>query len=635
MTADKKDDAHPLVTIQNVSLEDFERAVYARNYEESGKLLVAALRRIRCGADFIGHRTDGATRATLHTRFASAVISLFADPAFSLSQEGFDNIAAEHAALDTVFRLSVFGTADHLLPHVASGDVRVETEDVKFHNSGSLAKFLLVYSLRSGFMLNFDETFGKAPRITLALWVGMLTHLLTVDTMAHGRREHLLGLYNVFNDVEMPDYLMSALSDMYMYTSYASRADKHDAKALVHKLFRRMLTSRGLVPLPQAAKARKLKERPTMLIAIDWFSSMHAMYRCYAPSLRQLRKRFRLVGMSREASVDAIGKAEFDEWCSIPNDGVVLADVISRIRKINPDIILYPSIGMALWWVVAASIRLAPIQVMMLGHPASSRSPAIDYVVCEETSIGDPTLFSEKIVEIPLGAARFVHRPDVDDGFVPPDRSDRSTIHVAVPSMLFKLNAPFLAVLKVIKESAKRPVVYHFFPNTISALLQQAGKEIQEVLPGSFIYERAPYNLYRTHLSKCHIQLCTFPFGGTNSNIDAFLLEIPFVAMEGAEPHERFDAQMIRRLGMPEWLIAHSVEEYVTSALRLIDSDETLLAVSQHLAGSDIEGTFFGEPPAQWKDATLAAFNMIYDKHEHLQSSKDRVFRTHPQEVPQ
>lgn len=625
-----KDSEHPIVTIPNIALEDFERAVYAHSYEEAGKLLVTALRRIRCGAEFIGYKTDDATRVTLYTRFAAAVVALFADPHFQISQEGFDNIAAEHAAMDLIFRVSVFGNGDHLLPHVSNGDVKVNTENVRFNDSMALAKFLLVYSLRSNFMLNFDETFGKAPKITLALWVGMLTHLLAVDPVAHGRREYLLGLSHLFEDNDMPDALMSAISDMYMYTSYGTRPDKHAPKALIHKLYRRMLTARGLVPLLPMVKQRKLKQRPTILIAIDWFSSLHAMYRCYAPSIRQLRKRFKLVGMCREASIDEAGKAEFDEWHSIPNDGVVLADVIARIRKINPDIIYYPSLGMALWWVATASIRLAPIQVMTLGHPASSRSPEMDYVVCEETSIGDPALFTEKIVEMPLGSARFVHRADLDEGYALPNRADVSTIHIAIPSMLCKLNAPFLETLQKIKERALRPVVYHFFPNVVSAMLHQTAKEIQAQLPGSFLYERAPYNTYREHLGKCHMQLCTFPFGGTNSNIDAFLLGIPFVAMEGQEPHERFDAQMIRRIGLPEWLIAKSIEEYVAAAVKLIDKPALIQEQSKFLLEhADIEWEFFGEPPAEWKDSTLKAFEMIYEKHEQMQKSKDRVFYTH------
>ena len=310
--------------------------------------------------------------------------------------------------------------------------------------------------------------------------------------------------------------------------------------------------------------------------------------------------------------IDDAGRAEFDEWHDIPGEGLVLADLVKRVGAIAPDVIYYPSLGMALWWVALASVRLAPVQVMTLGHPASSRSPAMDYVLCDEGAIGDPALFTERIVEYPNGSARFIMRSDADlPEAVRVDHPE--VVRVAVPAMLCKLNADFMRTLRTIAEQAGRPVEFHFFVNMLGVNLTQAAKEIREWLPGSRIYERRHYNQYMRELRECQLHLSTFPFGGTNSNIDSMLLGLPIVTLWGDEPHERFDGMMIRRAGLPESLVAKTREAYIAEAVRLIRDDGARNALRDHLLAFDLQGEFFGEPPEGQRDAFLRAMEACYE----------------------
>jgi hypothetical protein len=52
--ADENKPVHPRVMIENVSLEEFEKACYARDHERASVLLLTALRRLKQGAEFIG-----------------------------------------------------------------------------------------------------------------------------------------------------------------------------------------------------------------------------------------------------------------------------------------------------------------------------------------------------------------------------------------------------------------------------------------------------------------------------------------------------------------------------------------------------------------------------------------------------
>jgi hypothetical protein len=610
--------AHPMTMIENVRLEEFEKAVYARDHERAGHLLLIALRRLKAGADFIGYVPDPRVKTVLYTRFCAAVVALLADPAFNLSQDGFDHLASEHAVTDLLFRASVFETSDHMLPQVASNPAESDHRKLKLTDGGALIKFLLTYSLRSAFQLNFEETFKRSPQVTFSLWAGMISPLLTTAVQAQERRELLLGMHGLFENVKLSDAILPTLSDAYMYTSYGLRRDKHDAKATMHRLFAKLIADRGVkLPTVQQLADRRTNtaatgDKPTILICIEWFTSLHAMYRCYAPIIRQLRTRFRLVAMSRSMDIDEIGKAEFDEWHEVPTQDLVLNSLVDQIGRIAPDIIYYPSLGMAMWWVVLASVRLAPVQVMTLGHPASSRSPAMDYVLCDEGAIGDPSLFTETIVEYANGSARFMMRPDAE--FPEPLTEDTpETVRIAVPAMLCKLNATFLSTLREIKEKAGRPVEFHFFVNMLGVNLHQAAREIRDWLPGSKIYERNHYNGYLGYLRTCHLHLCTFPFGGTNSNIDSMLLGIPVLGLEGLEPHERFDAMMIRRAGLPESLVAKTHEEYVAEAVRLIGDDGARNALRDHLRAFDLQREFFGEPPEGQRTAFVDAMMRIYE----------------------
>ena len=601
---------HPVTQIVNVQLETFEKAVYSHDYEEASRLLLDSLRKLRAGAEFIGYPVDPNTKAVLYTRFCAAMFALLADPDYRLSLEGYSALAAEHAIIDMLFRCSAFGNSDHMMPQMSADPTEKDQTKIKFKDSAGLAKYMLTYSMRSGFLMNFEEAFKKNPQVMFPLYVGFLTSMVALSQDAHDRRELLLGMPHLFKDISLTDQLISSMSDAYMYCSYGQRADKHDFKGLVHDLYAKMMFANGFtVPKFSRSKGKK----PTILVPVEWFTSLHAMYRCYAPVIRQLRTKFKVIGMGRPHAIDKDAKKEFDGWIEVPEENIALSTLVEQIKRVKPDIIYYPSLGMDLIWVALASVRLAPIQMMTLGHPASSRSPCIDYVICEEGDIADPALFTEKIIELPLGSLfHFVMRLDAELP-EPTVEETPEVIKIAIPAMVLKLNATFLSALKEIAEKAQRPVEFHFWPNMITTVLLQTAREIREYLPGAFTYERNQYNDYIRQVQKCHIQLGTFPFGGTNSNVDAMLLGMPMVVMEGSEPHATCDAKMLRRAGMPEWLIAHNRDEYIAAAVRLIEDDDERVCMSRYLIDeADIKGKFLSEPPDELKTAFVDAVWKLY-----------------------
>jgi hypothetical protein len=333
------------------------------------------------------------------------------------------------------------------------------------------------------------------------------------------------------------------------------------------------------------------------------------MFRCYSRSIQQLRERFRTVCIYRGAEVDAEGLQAFDKAVSIEGESIAITKIIEAIQNEKPDIIFYPSIGMAAWFVALSTLRLAPIQIMCPGHPASSFSSEIDYFVTEKDLIGNPDLYGEKTIGLPVGTLRYVPR----SGFTPLRPVDVSTSRrVAVPAMATKLIPPFLRALQQIKE--RHPdIEYVFFPNQVSIAHDIITKDLRRWFPNCIVHPRTDYQTYMDRLGECLIALDTFPFGGTNSALDCLLLGMPIIVLENDDHTGRAAAQSIRRLGMrEEWFIAYTANHYVQLA-----DDEIHLAkhgpISMPSAAS-VEAEFFGDGPPEVQGEFVRAFWQIYEE---------------------
>jgi hypothetical protein len=613
--------APPTITVENVNLEQFEALVYSRQHEEAGRELLRDLKRLKVGGEFAGHPMNDETRPRLYTRLAAAIGALFADPSFQLSQEGFDLLAVEHATFHAVFQASAFGNADHLLRQFATLDAN-NPGQLHFTTPQHIVKLLLAYSLDSELDIDFEAVFRAAPRLALPAFLGMLAHIVVFSPRAHARRERLLQLGPLFEQVDLHEYMLPAMSDAYMYTSYATADTKHHIKRSFNGMMRGLISKQiAIAPLPTRGKAAK---RPTLLVPIEWFTSLHAMYRCFAPSVERLGERFRLVMMGRESEMDAVSKQIFDDVIELKGANVSLSDVIGEILRLKPDMIFYPSVGMATWWVATSTLRLAPIQISGMGHPASTMSEAIDYMVVEDRYPGDPSAYSE-IAVMRRGELPMVLRADAEPP-QPEVRPSPEVLRIAVPAMACKINAPFLAIAQSISRQCRRPVEFHFFPNMVGLTWFHAAKQIRSWLPNAVVYPRSDYNTYLQNLRNCDVHLSPFPFGGCNSNLDSFLLGIPIVALEGIEYHSQQDPGMMRAAGLPEWLISYHPAEYERVALRLIHDDAERVAIAQSLRRTDVSSIFFSRPSDERVDDYLELFDWMYRHHEAIVASGRRYW---------
>jgi hypothetical protein len=600
------------------------------------EVLLGTLRRLAAGTSLEELAAPEAPQpnGVLATRCAAAMARIMTDPATRFDDSAMLRLAAIARVSDHIHAISGFGNADHILRMLGAGDTdglgRLFEQDRR-----AFAKAWLLFSLDSRLPIDVRALLAAPAPIALLAAMGLISQKPILTEDGHARREALVSLAGRLKPVALPltvDHLV-LLSAAWMLCSYAGARDKHGIKPVLNRVLRQWGESIGLNDATPPA-IRALKTRPTLLVVAEIMHSNHVQYRYFGQYLRQLRQRFHLILLTEGAPADTHVQALFDENRLFKRESGTgyFNKLVEEIKSLNPDMIFYLSVGMRHWGPVLANFRLAPIQFVGLGHCASTFVETIDYFFTEEGFVGDPDLLSEQLVLLPDDSLIFERSPH----YAPLPASIRETanpLRVALASNLLKLNPHFIGVLRKIRARARRPVEFHVFPNVSGLEFQATQRLFDHHLPGSKIYPIKRYNDYLADLNACDINLSPFPFGGLNGVVDSFRQGIPLVTLEGPDLPARLDSMMLRRLGMPEWLIAQDEEAYIAAALRLIDDDAERVALSRQILALDVESVISGDASTPLRRDVEDAVWWIYRNHEAIKASGRKVFRAADRQV--
>ncbi|GAA7756765.1 MULTISPECIES: peptide transporter [Cupriavidus] len=591
------------------SLERFETLAYARQHEAATREFMHLLQMLdrNYGAlDMHFAATTTASRIGLDVdqhivnRICSALTALFSDPTFHLSIDGARHLFFLHRWVSTLFAASTFGNADHILRALnlngpGAHDVQIRQEHV--------LKFCILYTPNSEIPLDMDAMWAFNKNVAASLACSLLSPRFLGMPSAHHKREVLLPwLTAKLDQIEDLAVLpVQILHDVYMHCSYADARDKHAIKAPINRLVRKKLLEQGVTDIETKPKKRAKGEKPVMLVALEWFSGAHSIYRTHSASLRAAREQFRVIGVGLKDLVDDLGREVFDEFREIQGDPVTF--VREQAATLRPDVVYYPAFGMFPSSIFLTNLRLAPVQVVSYGHPATSNSPFIDYFVLPEDWVGDPACFSEKLLPLPKESMPFVRSAAAIE-VEPKLRETPDTVRIAVASTPMKLNPGFLGALARIQRESRKPIQFHFLTGLTRGLMNlEMRRFIHAYLPDAVIQMHQPYAEYMATLNECDMYVNPFPFGNTNGIVDVTSIGLVGVCKTGPEVLEHIDEAMFRRLGLPEWLVAHNEDEYVSAALRLIDEDGTRLSLRRQMLKDKAADAFFQGKPSGFGQA--------------------------------
>ena len=597
------------------SLEKFEAYAYSRDREMGVRELVALLQDLdsnygHVGANFHAIALQSVSHQDLNqhvwTRAAAAASCLLADRELFFAPEWRQRILSSHRWLSALFAATPFRNADHVM---RSLNLQEDKGDLTKLVVGGpdLLKFCLLYSPESEVALDLDA-FWEADKVLAAgLCLVLLSPRFLGSPQAHSKRELILPwlaqrLDHIDDVEELP---LGVLHDLYMHCSYADRADKHDIKKPINALIRRKLKQHDLMDRVSVErdKSSSKKKKPVMLVVLEWFTSSHSIYRTHSLTMESAREQFELVAMAYQNCVDETTLKVFDDFVAIDqNTGVIdqLKFIQQEAKKKNASVCYMPSVGMFPLTMWLANLRVAPLQMMALGHPATTHSDAIDYVVVEEDYVGDEACFSEKLLKLPSDGMPY--RPSASaaglDSVREPNASP-AVVQIAMCATTMKLNPIFLQTCARIVQECSVPVHFHFligqaqgltFPNVQRVVHQFLGDHVT-------VYPHQNYAEYMAVISGCDMFINPFPFGNTNGIIDTVSAGLVGVCKTGPEVHEHIDEGLFTRLDLPKWLVTNTVDEYVAAAVRLATQhDERVQLRKKHAGVGKVDLLFKGSP---------------------------------------
>jgi hypothetical protein len=605
--------------VETFSLDDFEQLVYSQAHDQAALQLIAALlllhrKRGALDGDFRASCMEGLPpalqRERFCTRLASAVSTLFANPDFQLDPACFSLLLALHDLIGLLFASTAFGNTDHIVRHL---NPRGPADRRFLPGDRFIDKLCVLYSVESELEIDFAALWAHDKVMAARLALVLLAPVFKGSASAHGKREALLQwLPGKLQQIDDLDLLPSAvLHNAYMFCSYADTPLRHAIKRDINVLVRRKLEQLGLtdlpVPLP-AAVPKPRRQKPLMLVVLEWFTGAHSIYRTHSRTLEAAREHFEVVGFGFGYAIDDAGRAVFDRFIELAEPdyiGQCLTTIRDFAQAEQPDVLYMPSVGMFVLTVFMSNLRIAPLQIAALGHPATTHSDKIDYISVEEDYVGDPTCFSEALLRLPKDGQPYRASrdlPEIERRLLEP----RDAVHAIVTASPMKLNPAFLDACRQIQERAGTPVRFHFMTGSGEGLaLLHMRRVIEDALPGALVYGMHNYAGYLTQVDHADLFLSPFPFGNTNGIVDAFTLGVPGVCKRGAEVFEQIDGALFERAGMPAWTAAATVEAYVEAAVRMITRHDERAALRRQLIETKAVERFFEGRPEVFGERVL------------------------------
>jgi len=620
-------------TQKQPSVIRFEQEVAAKNYEAACVELLDILSKIDTNfggiegieIDYPSQLNDELVQDKIKhfcTRVAVAMSELFSDPKLDISEGGAQRFFTLQRWINMIFASSPFVNADHVLQTYNRNPDKTNLSDFHLDNArSSLIKFCILYLPESNINVNLDALWNLDPELCASLCFALQSPRFIGTDQSFSKRGTLLQWFpEKLATIENLNNVPSAIShDVYMHCSYDIAENKHWVKKALNQVIRRHLLEGGWTDR-DVTKLGERNGKPVMVVLLEHFHSSHSIYRTHSTSMIAARERFYLIGVGNDA-VDEAGKAVFDEFHVLEGNNVVFKlDHLKAICEKNGAAVFYmPSIGMDLTAIFASNIRLAPVQVIALGHPATTHSDFIEYVIVEDDYVGSEKCFSEQLLRLPKDALPYVPSALAPQHVEYRLRENPEVVNIGIASTTMKLNPYFLAALKAIRDRANVKVHFHFALGQSSGVTHPYVERFIKSYLGNdaTAHPHAPYDQYLRILHNCDMMVNPFPFGNTNGIIDMVTLGLVGVCKTGAEVHEHIDEGLFKRLGLSEWLIANTVDEYVERAIRLAENHQERLALRRHIIENNgLKTLFTGDPSPmgkvllekfeEWKAVNLA-----------------------------
>ena len=251
-------------------------------------------------------------------------------------------------------------------------------------------------------------------------------------------------------------------------------------------------------------------------------------------------------------------------------------DWVRAIQAAQPDVLIYPAIGMDNMSANLASLRLAPVQMASWGHPETTGLPTIDYYISAEAfePPNADAAYTEKLIRLPRLGVAFLPQaatprpPDLGSLGIDPTRPI-----ILCPGAPFKYAPEKDHLLAAIARHGQL-IFFHTKSNSpLSHRLEQrltarfAAEGLDFAAHAKFIPFQNMESFYGL-LARADLCLDTIGFSGFNTAMQALGQCVPLVGYEGAFMRGRLASGTLRQMGLDE-LVATSDAGFIAIATQL------------------------------------------------------------------
>ncbi|MGE0737070.1 MAG: tetratricopeptide repeat protein [Alphaproteobacteria bacterium] len=308
------------------------------------------------------------------------------------------------------------------------------------------------------------------------------------------------------------------------------------------------------------------------------------------------RSKFALHVFHLENTQDAETDRAMAQSSSFEQGVKTLPEWVDAIAGRQPDILIYPELGMHPMAYKLASLRLAPTQAAAWGHPETTGLPTIDHYLSAQ-AFEPPEAqdhYTEKLVCLPRLGCCYAplsvpwRRPDLARLGI-----KQNVARLLCPGMPFKYTPAYDSVLiRIARQlgdcqfvffaSPKRPALTEKLRRRMAAHFAASGLAADDFVV--FV----PWQDIRDFFGLMHeadALLDTIGFSGFNTVMQAIECGLPVVTREGRFMRGRFGSGILRQLAMPE-LIARDDVEYAAIVARLVRDSAFRSLTRQRIAAS-------------------------------------------------
>lgn len=250
---------------------------------------------------------------------------------------------------------------------------------------------------------------------------------------------------------------------------------------------------------------------------------------------------------------------------------------VDTVLRFAPHVLLLPDLGMHPYAQVLASLRLAPVQAVLWGHPVTTGFRHVDAFLTSaamEPADGERH-YTETLVRLPgLGTA--FERPRTAPA-TPHELTDADSGHVeyAFVQSVFK-NLPLHDRLLVRIAAALPNARFHLTPSAKAAVAAQVRARVTRAFVDAGLDPDRHLGLVRGLpraqffglLARADVVLDSVGWSGGNTSLEALWHDTPIVTLPGETMRSRHTAAMLELLELPE-LIARDLDDYVRIAVAL------------------------------------------------------------------